>query len=94
VTVAPLRHRLDDVPLIVTRVLANMTGHRGVTLSAAALRVVSRYTWPRNIRQLEEALQSALMKRPVGKSRRKTCPATATAGRRACCRRWKPLSGT
>lgn len=80
VTVAPLRHRLDDVPLIVTRVLANMTGHRGVTLSAAALRVVSRYTWPRNIRQLEEALQSALMKRPVGEIQAEDLPGYCHSG--------------
>jgi transcriptional regulator of acetoin/glycerol metabolism len=30
------------------------------------MRVISRYTWPRNIRQLKEALESALLKRPVG----------------------------
>ncbi|MBG6058109.1 hypothetical protein RCH16_001655 [Cryobacterium sp. MP_M5] len=80
VTVAPLRHRLDDVPLIVTRVLANMTGHRGVTLSPAALRVVSRYTWPRNIRQLEEALESALMKRPVGEIQAEDLPGYCHSG--------------
>ncbi|MDH6236107.1 helix-turn-helix domain-containing protein [Cryobacterium sp. CG_9.6] len=66
VTVAPLRHRREDLPVIVDRILANLTGPRHVTLSAGAMRVISRYTWPQNIRQLEEALEAALQKRPVG----------------------------
>jgi transcriptional regulator of acetoin/glycerol metabolism len=30
------------------------------------MRVVVRYSWPRNIGQLEDALRAALSKRPVG----------------------------
>jgi len=74
VTVAPLRHRLDDLPQIATRVLANLTGPRGVTIGAGAMRVLCRYTWPRNIRQLEEALESALLKRPVGEIQAEDLP--------------------
>ena len=66
VTVPPLRHRIEDLPALVSRVLANVAEHRGVTVNAAAMRVISRYAWPRNVRQLEEALRSALLRRPVG----------------------------
>jgi transcriptional regulator of acetoin/glycerol metabolism len=66
VTVPPLRHRTEDLPLVVSRVLAHVADRRGVTLSPAAMRVVARYSWPRNVSQLEEAIRSALLKRPVG----------------------------
>jgi len=82
VTVAPLRHRLDDLPQIATRVLANLTGPRGVTIGAGAMRVLCRYTWPRNIRQLEEALESALVKRPVGEIQAEDLPGYCHSGAR------------
>jgi transcriptional regulator of acetoin/glycerol metabolism len=66
VTVPPLRHRTEDLPVVVSRVLANVADRRGVTLSPAAMRIIARYSWPRNISQLEEAISSALLKRPVG----------------------------
>jgi transcriptional regulator of acetoin/glycerol metabolism len=66
VTVPPLRHRGEDLPALVTQVLLNIADRRGVHLSPAAMRVISRYTWPRNFKQLEEALHAALLRRPVG----------------------------
>jgi transcriptional regulator of acetoin/glycerol metabolism len=66
VTVPPLRHRIDDIPAIVVQVLARLSGLRETHVSPAAMRVICRYSWPRNIHQLEEALRAALVKRPVG----------------------------
>jgi hypothetical protein len=66
VTVPPLRHRIEDLPSLASRILASIAERRNVTVDSAAMRVISRYTWPRNIRQLEEALESALLRRPVG----------------------------
>jgi transcriptional regulator of acetoin/glycerol metabolism len=66
VTVPPLRHRLDDIPTVVRQVLAKVCGSRGRRAGPAAMRVICRYSWPRNIHQLEEALRAALAKRPVG----------------------------
>jgi transcriptional regulator of acetoin/glycerol metabolism len=80
VTVAPLRHRIEDLPILVTRVLASMSGRRNATLSPAAMRVISRYPWPRNIRQLEEALESALLKRPVGEIQAEDLPGYCHGG--------------
>jgi transcriptional regulator of acetoin/glycerol metabolism len=65
VTVPPLRHRTDDLAILAPRVLAKLTPQER-RLTSAAMRVIVRYSWPRNIRQLEEALRAALTKRPVG----------------------------
>ncbi|TFB71242.1 GAF domain-containing protein [Cryobacterium glaciale] len=80
VTVAPLRHRIDDLPDIVTRVLARRSGLRPATVSAGAMRVISRYPWPGNIRQLEEALDIALLTRPVGAIQAEDLPAYCHGG--------------
>ena len=80
VTVAPLRHRIDDLPDIVTRVLARQAGLRPATVSAGAMRVISRYPWPGNIRQLEEALDIALLTRPVGAIQAEDLPAYCHGG--------------
>ena len=80
VTVAPLRHRQGDLPDIVTRVLARRAGLRPATVSAGAMRVISRYPWPGNIRQLEEALDTALLTRPVGAIQAEDLPAYCHGG--------------
>jgi transcriptional regulator of acetoin/glycerol metabolism len=66
VTLPPLRQRSADIGFLVTRLLEELAPHRDVHLSPEAMRLVARYAWPRNIRQLEEALASALRKKPVG----------------------------
>lgn len=69
VTVPPLRHRMEDLPAVVLRVLTALgpiNGHRQARLTAGALRVVAGYSWPGNIRQLSDALEAALRTRPVG----------------------------
>lgn len=67
VQVPPLRHRIDDLSPIVDQVLRRLTnGRRRTTVSSAAMRAMARYSWPGNVRQLEEALRTALAKRPVG----------------------------
>ena len=66
VTVPPLRHRIEDIPTVVSQVLAKLSGSRERRVSPAAMRVICRYSWPRNIHQLEEALRAALVKRPAG----------------------------
>jgi transcriptional regulator of acetoin/glycerol metabolism len=80
VSVAPLRHRAEDLPILVGHVLANVAGGRRAAVSPAAMRVLSRYDWPRNIRQLEEALQSALLKRPVGEIQAEDLPGYCHGG--------------
>jgi sigma-54 dependent transcriptional regulator, acetoin dehydrogenase operon transcriptional activator AcoR len=74
VTVPPLRLRTDDLSLIVNRVLAEIAPSRRVRLSPEAMRVIARYTWPRNVSQLREALIHALRARPVGEIQEQDLP--------------------
>ncbi|TVT42187.1 transcriptional regulator [Amycolatopsis rhizosphaerae] len=66
VTIPPLRCRTEDLTLIIHRVLEEIAPGRRVRLSPKALRTITRYTWPRNVCQLREALIHALRVRPVG----------------------------
>jgi transcriptional regulator of acetoin/glycerol metabolism len=66
VTVPPLRHRIEDVDTVVTQVLNEISDGRNTGVGPAAMRVIRRYSWPRNITQLKEALAAALLRRPVG----------------------------
>lgn len=66
VTVPPLRHRIEDVDTVVTQVLNEISQGRNTRVGPAAMRVICRYSWPRNITQLKEALAAALLRRPVG----------------------------
>src|SRR5690606_22972027 len=58
----PLRERADDLPLLVDHFLgifaARYKRERG-TLTRDALRRLSRYHWPGNVRQLEHVLLNA-----------------------------------
>lgn len=65
-SVPPLRHRSTDVPVLVRALLAQLAPHREVRLDGEAMRLVVRCRWPGNLRQLREALASALHLRPVG----------------------------
>ena len=65
-TVPPLRHRIDDLPALTDQLLAKNSHGRTASLNAAAMRTMARYTWPDNLRQLDDALLTALGHRPVG----------------------------
>ncbi len=65
-SVPPLRHRSADVPALARAMLAELAPSREVRLDGEAMRLVVRYCWPGNVRQLREALASALRLRPVG----------------------------
>jgi len=74
VTLPSLRHRTADQAELVRQLLADLAPHRDVRVSPGAMRVISRYTWPRNIHQLKEALSSALARRPVGEIEEQDLP--------------------
>jgi transcriptional regulator of acetoin/glycerol metabolism len=61
-----LRARTEDIAAVVSQVLDKISHKRPTRVGPAAMRVICRYTWPRNITQLEEALAAALLRRPVG----------------------------
>jgi sigma-54 dependent transcriptional regulator, acetoin dehydrogenase operon transcriptional activator AcoR len=66
VTVPPLRNRSGDLAPLVADLLAELAPGRDARLSAEALRVLARHGWPGNVRQLRDALDLALRRRPAG----------------------------
>ncbi|WP_462187178.1 MULTISPECIES: sigma-54-dependent Fis family transcriptional regulator [unclassified Frankia] len=75
ITVPPLRCRTDDLSTITSSVLRGIAPNRKVRLSPAAERIIARYSWPRNVSQLREALEHALRRRPVGEIQAQDLPA-------------------
>ncbi len=63
VQLPPLRDRREDIPLLVQHFLDRLsvdTGRPPVTVSQEAVRRLMGYTWPGNVRQLENAIERAL----------------------------------
>jgi DNA-binding NtrC family response regulator len=60
----PLRERIDDLPLLITHVLAR-AGQRlnraPATVSPEALRCLWTYSWPGNVRELQHVLEGAMV---------------------------------
>jgi transcriptional regulator of acetoin/glycerol metabolism len=56
-----------DLPALADALLAELAPQRRVGLSREAQRLLQRYGWPGNLRQLREALEFALRRRPVGR---------------------------
>ena len=69
ITVPPLRERGDDIVHLARRILAAATAAAGrsLRLSSATERALAQYTWPGNVRQLQNELQriAALAEGPV-----------------------------
>lgn len=57
--VPPLRERIEDIPLLAEHFLARAARENGTSrrLSAQALEVVRQYSWPGNVRQLENTIR-------------------------------------
>ena len=73
-SVPPLRHRIDDLPALTRQLLSKYSHGRRTSLNAAAMRTMARYTWPGNVRQLDDALRTALGHRPVGEIKPEDLP--------------------
>jgi len=67
IVIPPLRDRLDDLPLLVRYIwaeLAKRTGSRAV-LSPSALSMLGSYDWPGNVRELQNVLASMMVAGPA-----------------------------
>ena len=53
----PLRERKEDIPLLVDRFLNNLP--KKVDISSIALQMIMAYSWPGNIRELQNVIESA-----------------------------------
>ena len=64
ITLPPLRARADDIPDLARRFAARFAAEEGKAvrgIGAEALQLLSRYDWPGNIRQLENAVFRAVV---------------------------------
>jgi DNA-binding NtrC family response regulator len=65
IRVPPLRERRDDIPVLVRHFTARFAAEEGKSfirgVTAPALQLLSRYNWPGNIRQLENAVFRAVV---------------------------------
>ncbi|MBU4205124.1 sigma-54-dependent Fis family transcriptional regulator [Patescibacteria group bacterium] len=64
VDIAPLRERKDDIPILV-KYICDKIGRRvnknNIEIDKKVLEVLCEYNWPGNIRELENALESAII---------------------------------
>ena len=68
VHIAPLRERVEDIPLLVARFVQKFRApdreqadkNQAVTVAQEAMRRLMSYPWPGNVRQLENAVERAL----------------------------------
>ncbi|MBC8134164.1 MAG: sigma-54-dependent Fis family transcriptional regulator [Deltaproteobacteria bacterium] len=59
VQLPPLRERIEDLPLLVPRLLADL-GRGDVVVADATLKTLAAHVWPGNVRELKNALARAL----------------------------------
>jgi len=63
ITMPPLREHPEDIPLLIKHFLKNYTRiiNKDIkTLSLEALKLMQNYSWPGNVRQLENAIESSV----------------------------------
>jgi DNA-binding NtrC family response regulator len=67
ICVPPLRDRAEDIPLLVQTFISEFNERNGKSVQAAspdALRLLQRYSWPGNIRELRNVIERAVILSP------------------------------
>jgi two-component system, NtrC family, response regulator AtoC len=60
ITLPPLRDRRSDIPLLVKHFLEKFSPATPMQVSQGAMRALMAYSWPGNVRQLENAIERAV----------------------------------
>ncbi len=96
VTVAPLRERVADVDLLIEHFLDHFSDRVGGgrrTLATDAREALVRYNWPGNIRQLRNAIESAVVMSATQEITLEDLPITPRSGERTeALATWQPRS--
>ncbi|SNS44906.1 sigma-54-dependent Fis family transcriptional regulator [Rhodococcoides kyotonense] len=66
VHVPALRHRIEDLHKLIPYILRQLSHGRELTLSHAAIRQLTKYSWPGNVAQLREILQEIVQNQRSG----------------------------
>ena len=61
VHVPPLRERIEDVPLLVDHILAQMPDGETAYLTPETIELMQRYDWPGNVRELRNVIERAIV---------------------------------
>lgn len=63
IAIPPLRERREDVPVLVKHFIRNssIVAKRAAVVSAPAMEILCRYSWPGNARELENVIERALI---------------------------------
>jgi len=64
ITLPPLRHRVEDIPLLASHFidrLARSTGKKITNISQKGLNELQTYNWPGNVRKLEHLLERSIL---------------------------------
>jgi transcriptional regulator with PAS, ATPase and Fis domain len=85
IQIAPLRERLDDIPLLVEHLIELFNGRRMRATPVAgiedeALDALCRYSWPGNVRELANAIESAFTFSRASVIRLQDLPVSITGG--------------
>ncbi len=88
IELAPLRERIEDLPLLVNALVARIQADQGlqVRLSVDALGLLSQYPWPGNVRELDNLLQRLAIQFPNGLVRSQDIPKKYSEGASAAVR--------
>lgn len=61
IALPPLRERAEDIPMLAVALLARVAPQRRLALSAGALALLQRHTFPGNVRELRNVLERATL---------------------------------
>ncbi|MCA9730238.1 MAG: sigma-54-dependent Fis family transcriptional regulator, partial [Candidatus Eisenbacteria bacterium] len=76
----PLRHRREDIPLLVEHFLKRFSTGTTHTVSREAMDALSRYDWPGNVRELENVMERAVILNEGGPLAVKDLPDNVVSG--------------
>src|SRR5580692_3359931 len=83
IEIPPLRHRRDDIPLLVARTLASAKAAHPQSpverLSSQALSALARHSWPGNVRELAHAIERVVLLGRNAEATVSDLPPTVTA---------------